>query len=161
MAEKTVDQKLKECKTLIIQNVEKGVQNAMIFRYLKEEKIENDLEGHKHNAKDGYITLKFQDHEKARQYYDKANFRDKILIRPFNIYFNVQLNENEMKKYYFEGVNEDNIRKMFDMARKIGVLKVYTSYTSSLAAGKLKSTGLLSFIRKDPITEQEMNSLKE
>lgn len=36
MAEKTVDQKLKECKTIIIQNVEKGVQNAMIYRYLKE-----------------------------------------------------------------------------------------------------------------------------
>lgn len=149
MEDKTVDQKLKECKTLIIQNVEKGVQSAMIFRYLKEEKIENDVKRHTHNTKDGLITLEFLDHEKARQYYDKANFRDKILIRPFNIYFNVQLNDNEMKKFYFEGANEDNIRKMFDIAKKIGICKIYTSYTSPLASGKIKSTGLLSFVRKD------------
>jgi uncharacterized protein (DUF1330 family) len=72
----------------------------MIYRYLKEEKIENDVKKYGINTKDGFITLEFPDHEKARQYYDKANFKDKILIRPFNIYLNVQLNENEMKKYY-------------------------------------------------------------
>lgn len=160
MEDKTVDQKLKECKTLIIQNVEKGVQSAMIFRYLKEEKIENDVKRHTHNTKDGLITLEFLDHEKARQYYDKANFRDRILIRPFNIYFNVQLNDNEMKKFYFEGANEENIRRMFDMARKIGICKIYTSYTSALASGKIKSTGLLSFVRKD-ISENELNELKK
>ncbi len=98
--EKSIDQKLKECKTVIIQNVQKTLQNTMIYRYLKEEKIENDVKKYGINTKDGFITLEFPDHEKARQYYDKANFKDKILIRPFNIYLNVQLNENEMKKYY-------------------------------------------------------------
>lgn len=59
-----------------------------------------------------------------------------------------------MKKYYFEGVNEDNMRKMFDIARKVGVCKIYTSYTSQISSGKLKPSGVLSFVRKDPITEQ-------
>lgn len=39
MTEKTVDQKLKECKTVIIQNVEKSIQNTMIYRYIKDEKL--------------------------------------------------------------------------------------------------------------------------
>jgi acylphosphatase len=82
------------------------MQRTMIYRYLKEEKIEIDIDGFTHNNKDGYITIEFKDHEKAKQYYDRANFKDKILFRPFNIYFNVQLNENEMKKYYFDGVTE-------------------------------------------------------
>jgi hypothetical protein len=64
--DRTVDQKLKECKTLVIQNVEKGVQNAMIFRYLKEQKIDNYIKRQTHNTKDGLITLEFSDHEKAR-----------------------------------------------------------------------------------------------
>jgi len=90
----------------MIQNMEKGVQNAMLFRYMKEEKLDSEVKGHTLNQKDGLITFTFGDHEKAKAYYDKANFRDKILLRPFNIYFNVTLNDSEMKKYYFEGANE-------------------------------------------------------
>lgn len=90
----------------MIQNMEKGVQNAMLFRYMKEEKLDNEVKGHTLNQKDGLITFTFENHEKAKAYYDKANFRDKILLRPFNIYFNVTLNDSEMKKYYFEGGNE-------------------------------------------------------
>jgi hypothetical protein len=78
----------------------------------------------------------------------------------FNIYFNVQLNDDEMKKFYFEGVNEDNIRRMFELARKIGICKIYTNYTSALASGKIKNSGLLSFVRKD-ISENELNELKK
>jgi hypothetical protein len=55
--EKSIDQKLKECKTVIIQNVEKTLQNTMIYRYLKEEKIENDVKKYGINTKDGFITL--------------------------------------------------------------------------------------------------------
>lgn len=160
MAEKTIDQKLKDCKTVYIQNVEKSIQHTMIYRYLKDEKIDTFVE-YKFYPKDGLISLNFSDHEKAKQYYDKANFKDKILIRPFNIYFNVQLNDNEMKKYYFEGINEDNMRKMFEISRKVGICKIYTSYTSALSSAKLKPTGVLSFVRKDPISEQEFNTLKE
>lgn len=143
-----MEQKLKDCNTVMIQNVEKSVTNPMIFRYLKDQKIDNDVKANSFNPKDGVIKFTFENHEKAKAYYDKANFRDKILIRPFNIYFSVTLNENEMKKYYFEGANEDNIRKMFEIARKIAICKIYTSYTSALASGKLKSTGLISFMRK-------------
>lgn len=46
------------------------------------------------NPKDGYITFEFQNPQQAKAFYDKANFKDKILIRPFNIYFSLTLSEN-------------------------------------------------------------------
>lgn len=77
------------------------MHSNMIYRYLKEEKIDGDVKKHILNTAGGYIIFEFNDHEKAKLFYDKANFKDRILIRPFNIYFNVQLSDNEMKKYYF------------------------------------------------------------
>lgn len=161
MAEKSVEQKIKECKTVCIQNVERNIQNTMIYRYLKDEKIENDVKKYIHNSKDGFITIEFYDHEKAKAYYDKANFKDKILIRPFNIYLNVQLTDAEMKKYYIEGISEDNIRRIFEIARNYAVVKLYTSYTHSLSTGKLKPNGLLSFVRKESLTKDEFETLKK
>lgn len=40
-------------------------------------------------------------------------------------------------------------------------MKIYTSYTSNLSTGKLKPNGLLSFIRKDPLSDNEFNTLKK
>ena len=71
-----------------------------------------------------------------------------------------ETNDNEMKKYYFEGVTEDNIRKMFEIAKTVGICKIYTSYTATTSKGKLKPTGVLSFIRSDDISENEFNKLK-
>lgn len=65
-----------------------------------------------------------------------------------------------MKKYYLEGINEDNQRKLFETARKIGICKLYTSYGSG-SKGKLKSTGLISFIRNDDISEKDLKTLTE
>jgi hypothetical protein len=45
------------------------------------------------------------------------------------------------------------MRKLFDIARKVGICKIYTSYTSTGSSAKLKPNGVLSFVRKDPITE--------
>jgi hypothetical protein len=45
------------------------------------------------------------------------------------------------------------MRKLFDIARKIGICKIYTSYTSSGSNAKLKPNGVLSFVRKEPISE--------
>lgn len=149
---KTVEEKLAECRQVIIQNVEKSMQNTMVFRYLKEAKIDSEVKNYIMNNKDGFISLDFNKPEQAKKYYETANFKDKILIRPFNIYFNLTLNEDEMKKYYFEGLCEENMRRMFEIARKVGVVKVYTSYTSVVSTGKLKPTGILSFIRKDDIS---------
>lgn len=59
-----------------------------------------------------------------------------------------------MKKYYVEGLDLENMRKMFEIARKIGIVKVYTSYTMQTSAAKLKPTGILSFIRKDDIPDK-------
>lgn len=66
-----------------------------------------------------------------------------------------------MKKYYFEGLEEQNLRQMFEIARKVGVVKVYTSYTMATSAGKLKPNGIISFIRKDDITEKELDTLQK
>ena len=57
MADKTVEQKIKECKIVSIQSVEKNIQNTMIYRYLKDEKIENDVKKYIHNSRDGFITI--------------------------------------------------------------------------------------------------------
>lgn len=44
--------------------------------------------------KSGLIQIDFADHEKALNYYRKANFKDKILFRPLNIYFKLKLEED-------------------------------------------------------------------
>lgn len=49
---------------------------------------------------------------------------------------------------------------MFEIARKVGVVKVYTSYTSVTSTGKLKPNGILSFIRKNDISEAEFAGLQ-
>jgi hypothetical protein len=46
------------------------------------------------------------------------------------------------------------MRKMFETARKIGICKIYTSYASTGSSAKLKPTGVLSFVRKDPISDK-------
>jgi hypothetical protein len=65
-----------------------------------------------------------------------------------------------MKKYYLEGITEENQRNLFEIARKIGICKLYTSYGIG-TRGKLKSTGLLSYIRKDEISEADFKLLTE
>lgn len=37
--EKPLEQKLAECRTVVIQNIEKTMQNAIVYRYLREEKL--------------------------------------------------------------------------------------------------------------------------
>lgn len=67
-----------------------------------------------------------------------------------------------MKKYYLEGITEENQRKLFEIASQISICKIYTSYgNASGARSKLKSTGLLSFIRKEPISEQDYKKLSD
>ena len=160
MADKTVEQKIKDCKELIIQNVEKTIQHKMVYMFLKDRKKEAEVKQFSVNSKDGIIKIEFTQHEKALSFYKEANFNDKILLRSFNIYFNLTLSEGEMKKYYLEGITEENQRKLFEAARKIGICKLYTSYGAGTRA-KLKSTGLLSFIRKEDISKADFDSLTE
>lgn len=155
-----MEQKIKECRELIIQNMEKTLQHKMVYMFLKDRKKEADVKQYSVNSKDGIIKIEFVDHDKAEAFYNDSNFIEKILIRPFNIYYNLTLGENEMKKYYLEGITEENQRKLFEFARKIGPNKLYTSYGSG-ARSKLKPTGLLSFIRKEVIAEGDFNRLTE
>lgn len=67
--EKTLDQKIKECKILYVQNIEKTITNDMVFKFLKDQKISSDVKSHSINSKDAYIKLEFHEHEKARQFY--------------------------------------------------------------------------------------------
>jgi hypothetical protein len=119
----------------------------MVYMYLKDRKKDGDVKHFSVNSRDGIIKMEFHDFEKALDFYVENNFKDKILIRPFNIYFNLTLSDTEMKKYFLEGITEENQRKLFDEARKIAICKIYTSYGSG-AKAKLKSTGTLSFNRK-------------
>ena len=50
---------------------------------------------------------------------------------------------------------------MFELARTIGFVNIYASYTSAISTGKLKPNGILSFIRKEDISEQEFAELSE
>lgn len=104
VGDKSVEQKIKECKELIIQNMEKTLQNKMVYMFLKDKKREADVKNYSVNSKDGIIKIEFLDHEKAMAFYNENNFKEKILIRPFNIYFSLQLTDSEMKKYYLEGI---------------------------------------------------------
>lgn len=66
-----------------------------------------------------------------------------------------------MKKYFIEGLTEENQRGVFDAARKIGICKLYTNYQGATALRKLKPKGVLSFIRKDELTEEQFKSLEQ
>lgn len=66
-----------------------------------------------------------------------------------------------MKKYFIEGLTEENQRCVFEAARKIGICKLYTNYQGATALRKLKSKGVLSFIRKDELTEEQFKSLEQ
>lgn len=104
--------------------------------------------------------MEFNDHEKALAFYQESNFLDKILVRPFNIYFSLALTDKEMRKYYLEGITEENQRNLFLAAYKIGICKLYTSYGSG-SKSKLKSTGLLSFMRTDDIPPPQFKRLED
>ena len=65
-----------------------------------------------------------------------------------------------MKKYYLEGITEENQRKLFENALNIiGPCKLYTSYGAT-SKSKLKPTGLLSFIRERAIKAADFDKLK-
>ena len=53
------------------------------------------------------------------------------------------------------------MRRMFEIARTFGVVKIYNSYTSVTSSGKLKPNGTLSFIRRDDLSGAEFASLQQ
>lgn len=73
--------------------MEKTIQHKMIYMFLKDRKKEGEVKQFSVNGKDGIIKIEFHEHEKALSFYNDANFNEKILIRPFNIYFNLTLSE--------------------------------------------------------------------
>lgn len=104
--DRAVEQKVKECKEVVIQGLEKTIQHKMVYMFLKDHKMEGEVKQFSVNSKVGTIKIEFNNHESAKDFYDKTNFIEKILIRPFNVYFNLSLTESEMKKYYLEGITE-------------------------------------------------------
>ena len=89
--EKSVEQKVRECRELIVQNMERTLQHKMVYMFLKDHKKDGEVKQFSVNGKDGIIKMEFSDHEKALAFYKDYNFSEKILIRPFNIYFNLTL----------------------------------------------------------------------
>ena len=53
------------------------------------------------------------------------------------------------------------MRRMFEIARTFGVVKMDNSYTSVTSSGKLKPNGILSFIRRDDLSGAEFASLQQ
>jgi hypothetical protein len=141
--------------------MERTLQHKMVFKYLGDKKIDNEIKTFSVNSKDGIIKIEFYDAVKALAFYYNSNFKDKILIRPLNIYFSLQLNDSEMKKYFIEGVTEENQRAIFDATRKLGICKIYTNYQNSATSRKPKPKGVLSFIRKDELSPEQFKQLEE
>jgi hypothetical protein len=104
--ERAVEQKVRECKEVVIQGLEKTIQHKMVYMFLKDHKKEGMVKQFSVNSKVGTIKIEFDTHESARAFYDETNFVEKILIRPFNVYFSLTLCDDEMKKYYLEGISE-------------------------------------------------------
>ena len=151
-----LQEKIRGCKQLIIQNMEKTIKPEMVWKYLVDSRVPQKSY---HMKGDGVINIDFPDHEKALDFYRRANFKDKILIRPLNIYFKLELEDSEMKKYHFEGLKEENMRKFFQIVQQVGICKIYTNYGVG-ASGKLKSKGSVSFIRTDDIPEEKFKQLR-
>lgn len=59
MAKNIMDQKLRECREMIIQNMENSLQHKMMYMFLKENKIESQVEKFSVIGKDGIIKLTF------------------------------------------------------------------------------------------------------
>lgn len=78
----------------------------MVFKFLQDNHWDQKVKSIRVNPKLGVAGLEFNDHESAKLFYETFNFEGKIIHRPFNIYFHLTLNENEMKKYYIEGITE-------------------------------------------------------
>ena len=66
----------------------------MVYMYLKDIKKDGEVKHFTVNTKDGIIKMEFNDHEKAMEFYNEQNFKGKILLRHFNIYFNLSLNDS-------------------------------------------------------------------
>lgn len=70
MTEKTVEQKIKDCRELIIQNMEKAIQHKMVYMFLKDRKKEGEVKQYSVNGKDGIIKIEFFEHERALAFYN-------------------------------------------------------------------------------------------
>jgi hypothetical protein len=59
--EVTLDQKIKTCKEVIIQNMEKTLQHKMVYLFFNNKKIDGDIKTFSLNSKDGFIKIEFHD----------------------------------------------------------------------------------------------------
>ena len=55
--EKSVELKVKECKEIVIQGMEKSIQHKMVYMFLKDHKIEISVKNFTVNSKVGTIKL--------------------------------------------------------------------------------------------------------
>ena len=55
--QKTIEDRINDCKELIIQNMEKTLQHKMVYMFLKDRKKEQDVKTWSVNSKDGIIKI--------------------------------------------------------------------------------------------------------
>jgi len=57
-----LEKRVRNCREVIIQNVESTILHKMVYMYLKDRKIDQDIESFSLNNKKGLITIAFIDH---------------------------------------------------------------------------------------------------
>ena len=53
----TLEQKIKTCREVIIQNMEKTLQHKMVYLFFNNKKIDSDIKTFSLNSKDGFIKI--------------------------------------------------------------------------------------------------------
>lgn len=77
-------------------------------------------------------------------FYENRSFKDTLMNRNLNVYFNLSASKDDIKKYFIRGINEENVRKVFEKCRKYGIIRMDTLYGYK---SLLKPTCILSYLR--------------
>lgn len=108
-----LDKIVKRSRELVIQSLEKGVNQKFVNRYLDDQNIAIQVESLFVNTEAGIAKLLFETHTQAMNFYENRSFNDVLMNRKINVYFNLSADRNDIKKYFLKGINEDNVRRVF------------------------------------------------
>lgn len=100
-----LDKMIKRSCELVIQSLEKGVNQKFINRYLVDQKIDIQVESLFVNTEAGIAKLLFETHAQAMNFYENRSFNDVLMNRKINVYFNISADRDDIKKYFIRGIN--------------------------------------------------------
>lgn len=100
-----LDKMVKRSRELVIQSLEKGVNQKFVHRYLVDQKIDIHVESLFVNTEAGIAKLQFETHTQAMNFYENRSFNDVLMNRKINVYFNLSADRDDIKKYFIRGIN--------------------------------------------------------